>query len=52
VWRRQLRLRRYDGADGSGEGEGGGNSKAHRGFVEEQSFLGLATWYEGFILIS
>jgi hypothetical protein len=28
--------------DGSGEGEDGGEGKAHRGFVKEQSFLGLA----------
>jgi hypothetical protein len=35
--------------DGSGEGEDGGEDKAHRGFVEEQRVLELATWYEGFI---
>jgi hypothetical protein len=36
-------------ADGGGEGEDGGHGKAHRGFVEEQSFLESATWHVGFI---
>jgi hypothetical protein len=36
-------------ADGGGEGEDGGAGKVHRGFVQEQCCLELATWYEGFI---